>query len=98
MGYLIKDWVQFFEADDGRKSMTRLLCFLSFFPSTFVLLITAIRDSMHLVEIFSWYLGSFVLGYVGGKITEQVGDAMKRPKAATAVVQNVENVNVARPG
>ncbi len=53
--------VEFFEGDDGRLSMTRLLCFLSFFPATVILLRDGTADTL------SWYLGAFVLGYVGGK-------------------------------
>lgn len=52
---------EFFEAEDGRLSMTRLLCFLSFFPASVVVL----RDGTE--NTLAWYLGAFVLGYVGGK-------------------------------
>ena len=53
--------VEFFEAEDKRLSMTRLLCFMSFFPATVVVM----RDGT--VDTLSWYLGAFVLGYIGGK-------------------------------
>ncbi len=41
--------------------MTRLLCFMSFFPSSYVVLKDASESTL------SWYLGAYVLGYVGGK-------------------------------
>lgn len=52
---------EFFEAEDGRLSMTRLLCFLSFFPASVVVL----RDGTE--STLAWYVGAYVLGYVGGK-------------------------------
>ena len=52
---------EFFEDDGGRLSMTRLLCFLSFWPSTVI----ALRDGTE--ATLSWYLGAFVIGYIGGK-------------------------------
>ncbi len=53
--------VEFFEGDSGRLSMTRLLCFLSFIPASYVLL----KDPSE--GMLGWYLGAYVLGYVGGK-------------------------------
>ena len=41
--------------------MTRLLCFLSFFPASYVILIDKGEGTL------GWYLGAYVLGYVGGK-------------------------------
>lgn len=55
---------QFFENDSGVLSMTRLLCFLSFFPASYVLIVTCNVDAL------AWYLGAYVLGYVGGKSAE----------------------------
>ena len=52
---------EFFEDTDSRLSMSRLLCFLSFFPATFVVLVTLSEDAL------GWYLGAYVLGYIGGK-------------------------------
>lgn len=63
-------WVEFFEGDNGRLSMTRLLCFLSFPFSTAVVVKT--ND----VNALGWYLGAYVLGYVGGKL----GDCINRPR------------------
>jgi len=65
----MKRLAEFFEGDDHVLSMTRLLCFLSFFPSSYVVVYTKSDAAL------GWYLGSFVLGYVGGKGC----DAFKRP-------------------
>lgn len=63
-------WVEFFEGDNGRLSMTRLLCFLAFGPSTYVVIKTLNPEAL------GWYLSAFVLGYVGGKL----GDAISAVK------------------
>lgn len=54
---------EFFEDDDKMLSMSRLLCFLSFFPASYVVIITKSVDSL------GWYLGAFVLQYVGAKFS-----------------------------
>lgn len=54
-------WIEFFEGDNERLSMTRLTCFLAFFPSTYLLVIHGTENML------LYYLGAFVLGYVGGK-------------------------------
>lgn len=54
-------WIEFFEGDNKRLSMTRLTVFLSFFPSSYVLIVTKSENAL------GWYLGAYVLGYVGGK-------------------------------
>ena len=59
--------VEFFEGDDKQLSMTRLLCFLSFFPSSTVVLMTKDDNAL------GWYLSAYVLGYVGGKIGDAIG-------------------------
>lgn len=58
---MLKRLIEFFENDNKRLSMTRLLCFLSFIPASYVLL-KAPSEGM-----IGWYLGAYVLGYVGGK-------------------------------
>lgn len=52
---------QFFEGEDGLLSMTRLLCFLSFWPASFVVLVTKSADTL------GWYLGAYTGAYIGGK-------------------------------
>lgn len=66
-------FLEFFEDQDGGLSMTRLLCFLSIFPSSFVVVKTCDEGTL------SWYLGAYVLGYVGGKAT----DAFRKNPPAT---------------
>lgn len=56
---------EFFESDEGRGSMTRLMIFLSFWPATFILVINYDTDSID--NLFAIYLGAYVLGYIGGK-------------------------------
>lgn len=69
--------VEFFEGEERRLSMTRLLCFMSFFPATVVVL----RDGTE--ATLSWYLGAFVLGYIGGKgadvLAQRKGGTDARP-------------------
>ena len=59
---------EFLEDETERLSMSRLLCFMSFFPATYVLVSTQSDTAL------GWYLGAYVLGYVGGKM----GDAMNK--------------------
>lgn len=54
-------WIEFFEGENGRLSMTRLLCFMSIFPASAVVLVTCNEATL------GWYLGAYVLGYVSGK-------------------------------
>jgi hypothetical protein len=68
---MFKRWEEFFEDNDRRFSMSRLLCFLSFFPATYIVLATSNEATL------SWYLGAYVLGYVGGKGV----DILTKPKA-----------------
>jgi hypothetical protein len=60
--------IEFFEGEDGRLSMTRLLCFLSFFPSSYVVIKCVYRPSIDMV--LGIYIGGYVLGYVGGKTAD----------------------------
>ena len=61
----------FFKDDNGGASMSRLLCFLSFIPATVELWRINNENAL------GWYLGAYVLGYVGGKAS----DAMRRDRA-----------------
>lgn len=85
-------WVEFFESEAGQLSMTRLLCFLSFFPSSYVVM-------LHPGEgILGWYIGGYVLGYIGGKSADAFTVAAKAnanaPAAGPSVVVPANNVNV----
>lgn len=64
-------WGQFFDGEDGQLSMTRLLCFLSFFPATYVLIANV--KSEKIADILLWYLSAFVLSYIGGKGADLMG-------------------------
>lgn len=57
-------WVEFFEGENNRLSMSRLLCFLSFLPASFVVMVTKGENAL------GWYLGAYVLGYIGGKAAD----------------------------
>lgn len=54
-------WIEFFEGDNMRLSMTRLTIFLSFWPASWVL----IKSSTE--TLYGLYLGAYVVGYLGGK-------------------------------
>lgn len=76
--------IEFFEGDEGRLSMTRLLCFLSFWPASWVIVVKG-NEAM-----LGWYLSAYVLGYVGGKFSDMLG----KPKTPAVRVENVESVNL----
>lgn len=52
---------EFFEDDAMRLSMTRLLCFLSFFPSTYLTMVLKTETAL------AMYMSTFALAYLGGK-------------------------------
>jgi hypothetical protein len=56
--------ISFFTDGAGSLSMSRLLCFLAFWPATYMAL--SINDT----EALAWYLSVFVGGYVGGKLPD----------------------------
>lgn len=72
---------EFFEAGSGRLSMSRLLCFLAFWPAAWVVVSNPSADTL------GWFLGAFVLGYVGGKSA----DAVFSPGKGKDSVRNVAN-------
>lgn len=76
---------EFFEGEDRRLSMTRLLCFLSWFPASIVVIGTIGKSSIE--GVLGWYLGAYVLGYVGGKAAD-VFMKPKLPQEATQVTIN----------
>ncbi len=80
-------WVELVEGENNRLSMTRLLCFLSFFPASYVVIITAEADTL------GWYLAAYVAGYIGGK----TADVMGRPqslKDTNVTINQPEKVSV----
>jgi len=71
-------------------SMTRLTCFMAFFPATY-LLVTAGTENMML-----YFLGAFVVGYIGGKGADAMASvaASKAQTPAPVIVPNAESVEV----
>ena len=53
--------VEFFEGESNELSMTRLLCFLSFWPATYVTV------KINTVEALAVYVGCYAVAYLGGK-------------------------------
>lgn len=84
--------LEFFEGEDGRLSMTRLLMFLSFWPSSFVALVCA--DKPNVSDVLMWYIGGYVLGYVGGKgadvFMSRRGETVERAERTTTVTTKAE--------
>lgn len=60
-------WIEFFEGDNQRLSMSRLLMFLSFFPAVYEVY------SLQSETALGYFLGAYVLGYVGGKCGDAIG-------------------------
>lgn len=57
----MKRIIEIFQADDKSLSLTRVLCFISIIPATYVLIINPTEGMMGL------YLGAYVMGYISGK-------------------------------
>lgn len=53
--------IEFFEGDNGRLSMTRLLCWMAFYPACVALFQIESENAL------LYFLGAFVLQYIGGK-------------------------------
>jgi len=67
--------VELFQDETKQLSMSRLLCFLSFWPASYVVISTMDATAL------GWYLGAYVMGYVGGKF----GDALNTRKGSPHV-------------
>jgi hypothetical protein len=83
---MLKFWMtmrEFFEGEDSVLSMTRLLCFLSFFPASWVTIKIQNENALAI------YVGTYALSYLGGKGL----DAVKRMKSTT-ITNNVEKADV----
>lgn len=87
MKVLRERWHEFFEAGGGRLSMSRLLCFLAFWPAAWVVVAKPSADTL------GWFLGAFVLGYVGGKSADAVFTGGKGKDRAPDVA-NTDNPNI----
>jgi len=75
------DLAEFLQDGHGRSSLSRLLCFLAFWPATTIVCLNA--HSPKIDDILMVYLGSFVLGYAGGKFAD-VFIKKEAPDVATA--------------
>ena len=64
-------WIELFEGNGRRLSMSRLLVFLAFWPSAWVTLGNPTEAMMGL------FLGAFVANYLGGKSADIFMDAKK---------------------
>lgn len=80
-------FIEFFEGDNSRLSMTRLTIFLSLFPATYILIVNA--KEMTIENLLGWYLSAYVLGYASGKFA----DAMGGKSNANSVVTEELEVN-----
>lgn len=58
--------IEFFEGDNRRLSMTRLLNFMAFPPSTYIAIQVGTAEALGI------YGGIWVLGYLGGKTADAV--------------------------
>ena len=63
--------IEFFEDKNGKLSFTRLMIFLAYFPSSYIL-IGKYHDSSLDISFYSAYLGGFVVGFIGGKVAEGI--------------------------
>lgn len=81
-------WIEFFEGDNNRLSMTRLLCLLSFFPASYVVMVSQNEGTL------GWYLGAYVLGYVGGKAADVFMKDRPTAEPANVTINQPDKVNV----
>lgn len=81
-------FVEFFEGENGRLSMTRLVMFLSFFPSSLVVILTAESETL------GWYIGGYVLGYVGGKGADVFMKDKPVAEPSNVTINQPDKVNV----
>ncbi len=76
--------IEFFEGENGRLSMTRLLMWMSFWPAAYI----ACTDMA--VDTYGWFISAYTVGYLGGKGADAFARA--QPKA---IINNAEVANVA---
>jgi len=70
---------QFFEGDAGGLSMTRLLCFLSFFPASWVTVKLCNENALAI------FVGTYALSYLGKEGIAAVKDIKASIKETTDV-------------
>lgn len=69
-------FTEFFLADEGMLSMTRLLCFMSFFPASYVIMTSKSSEAL------AWYLAAYTGAYIGGKFADIKGAANAADKSS----------------
>lgn len=67
-------FIEFFEGENKRLSMPRLLMFLSFWPASIVMCRTQNEN------IFGWYLSAYAAAYGMARIGAAIGNGGKRAK------------------
>lgn len=70
--------VEFFEGENQRLSMTRLLSFMSYFPASYVV-VTSPSEGMT-----GWYLGAFAGAYAAGKAADALQNRQRSPTVNAA--------------
>lgn len=68
-------WIEFFEDDNSRLSITRLSTFLAFFPASWIVIKLCTEMALGI------YISAFVVQYGGGKALDVW---MKKAKGAKA--------------
>ena len=71
------NWWGFVQDNKGQPSMSRLLCFLAFWPSTYVII------KQHEVNTLSWYLSAYAAAYTGGKLADALMSFKKESNAVS---------------
>lgn len=82
--YLVRLW-EFFEGEETTLSMSRLLCFLSFFPASYISVKIGNENALTI------YVATYALSYLGSKGL----DVVNKIKANPTTSINVEPANVA---
>ncbi len=70
---MLRDLSGFFRDDTGALSMSRLLCFLAFFPASYIVIHTG-------ATLLNVFLGAFGPGVYGvGKVSDMVQNTWGKP-------------------
>ena len=81
--------LEFFEDGDGRLSMTRLLCFLSFWPASIALYRINTEGAL------AFFIGGYVLGYISGKGWDAWGQrGSPQPPTVNTTINQPDKVNM----
>ena len=64
-------FIEFFQDKNLKLSFTRLMIFMAYWPATYVL-IGKYHDGTLDISFYSAYLGGFVVGFIGGKVAENI--------------------------